>query len=325
MPCNRRPARRRGSRPRHNTRPGIIYRALNGHYVGRTNPATLRLLPDGSCFSNGTSGKLAQGDVGRRYAAAQLERWGADPLSDDEDALAWLRRWRGRLTRPTRRAGKAASAAPSSGCLMRAGGTRRASTGTRGRRCSRRRPPPSVRRSRASSSARWARGRGAPLRGDGSASALASSATRVAVRQSKMRTSGGRASPACLWWSSATAAVVRRRRAPGRARTWRLLAAELELGAVSTTSPPIAPAVVLRQRAPGRPREPPRSCFGGVLLVELKLSGCRADSAAPRARARRGPRIRRVLHHLAAVAPAVVLRRRASWSSSAVVLRQRAS
>lgn len=84
---------------------GCVYQALNGHYVGRTRPATLRLLPDGTCFSNRTAGKLAQGDVGRRYAAAQLERWGADRLHDDEDALAWLRRWRGRLTRAMRHRG----------------------------------------------------------------------------------------------------------------------------------------------------------------------------------------------------------------------------
>lgn len=84
---------------------GCIYQATNGYYVGRTNPCTLRLLPDGTCYSNRTSGKLAQGDVGRRYAAAQLERWGADPLRDGEDALAWLRRWRGQLTRPMRHRG----------------------------------------------------------------------------------------------------------------------------------------------------------------------------------------------------------------------------
>jgi hypothetical protein len=84
---------------------GCVYQALNGHYVGRTRTATLRLLPDGTCFSNRTAGKLAQGDVGRRYAAAQLERWGADRLRDDEDALAWLRRWRGRLTRAMRHRG----------------------------------------------------------------------------------------------------------------------------------------------------------------------------------------------------------------------------
>lgn len=95
--------RRFGSR--HNASPGIFYQATNGHYVGKTNPCTLRLLPDGTCYSNRTSGKLVQGDIGRRYAAAQLERWGADPLCDDEDALTWLRRWRGRLTRPMRHRG----------------------------------------------------------------------------------------------------------------------------------------------------------------------------------------------------------------------------
>jgi len=84
---------------------GGIYMATNGRYVGKTNPSTLRLLPDGTCYSNRSAGKLAQGDIGRRYAAAQLERWGADPLRDDEDALAWLRRWRGRLTRPMRHRG----------------------------------------------------------------------------------------------------------------------------------------------------------------------------------------------------------------------------
>lgn len=91
--------------PRHNARAGIFYQATNGHYVGRTHPSTLRLLPDGTCYSNRTAGKLAQGDVGRRYAAAQLERWGADPLHDDEDARAWLQRWRARLTRPMRHRG----------------------------------------------------------------------------------------------------------------------------------------------------------------------------------------------------------------------------
>ncbi|MGH9883883.1 MAG: hypothetical protein ACREBE_00020 [bacterium] len=84
---------------------GTIYCATNGRYVGKTNPSTLRLLPDGTCYSNRSAGKLAQGDVGRRYAAAQLERWGAEPLRDDEDALGWLRYWRARLTRPMRHGG----------------------------------------------------------------------------------------------------------------------------------------------------------------------------------------------------------------------------
>ncbi len=84
---------------------GIVYQATNGRYVGRTNPATLRLLPDGTCYSNRTAGKLVRGEQGRRYAAAELERWGADPLQPGEDALAWLRLWRARLTRPMRHRG----------------------------------------------------------------------------------------------------------------------------------------------------------------------------------------------------------------------------
>jgi hypothetical protein len=55
---------------------GTIYCASNGHYVGRTLPSTLRLLPDGSCFSQRSSSKISQSDIGRRYAAGQLERWG---------------------------------------------------------------------------------------------------------------------------------------------------------------------------------------------------------------------------------------------------------
>lgn len=84
---------------------GIVYQATNGRYVGRTNPATLRLLPDGTCYSNRTAGKLARGERGSRYAASELERWGADALRPNEDALEWLRLWRARLTRPMRHHG----------------------------------------------------------------------------------------------------------------------------------------------------------------------------------------------------------------------------
>jgi hypothetical protein len=78
---------------------GTIYQATNGRYVGRTNPASLRLLPDGSVLSNRTQGKLVRGERGQSTAIGQLERWGAAPLIDGEDPLAWLRLWRPRLTR----------------------------------------------------------------------------------------------------------------------------------------------------------------------------------------------------------------------------------
>jgi hypothetical protein len=68
---------------------GTIYQATNGHYVGKTNPCTLRLLPDGTCYSNRTSGKRtrrrraplrggATGALGRGSAARRRGRSDVD-------------------------------------------------------------------------------------------------------------------------------------------------------------------------------------------------------------------------------------------------------
>lgn len=84
---------------------GTIYQATNGRFVGRTNPASLRLLPDGTVLSNRTTGKLVRGERGGGRAVSDLVRWGAAPLRDGEDAVAWLRLWRARLTRPMRHFG----------------------------------------------------------------------------------------------------------------------------------------------------------------------------------------------------------------------------
>lgn len=84
---------------------GTVYQALNMRHLGRTGPATLRLLPDGTVLSNRTAGKLVRGERGHARAVAQLVRWGADPLRSGDDALAWLRIWRSRLTRPMRHRG----------------------------------------------------------------------------------------------------------------------------------------------------------------------------------------------------------------------------
>lgn len=84
---------------------GIIYQALSAQYVGRTRPATLRLLPDGTCLSNRASGKLIRGERGAGRAVTELVRWGAEPLRTGEDPVAWLRLWRARLTRPLRHPG----------------------------------------------------------------------------------------------------------------------------------------------------------------------------------------------------------------------------
>lgn len=84
---------------------GTIYQALNGRHVGRTGPRTLRLLPDATVLSARAMSKIRKREKGWRYAAAILERHGAEPLRETEDAAAWLRLWYSRLTRPMRHGG----------------------------------------------------------------------------------------------------------------------------------------------------------------------------------------------------------------------------
>jgi hypothetical protein len=89
----------------HRGHAGTVYQALGARHVGRTRPATLRLLPDGTCLSNRTAGKLVRRERGGDRVIAELVRHGADPVIAGEDALAWLRLWRARLTRPMRHRG----------------------------------------------------------------------------------------------------------------------------------------------------------------------------------------------------------------------------
>lgn len=84
---------------------GTVYQGTNGRYVGKTNPASLRLLPDGTVFSNKSSGKVVRQEQGCGYAGDILVDWGADPMKAGEDPLAWVRTWRPRLTRKMRHQG----------------------------------------------------------------------------------------------------------------------------------------------------------------------------------------------------------------------------
>ena len=84
---------------------GTVYQALNGVHLGRSKPRLARLLPDGTVLNERAMSKVRTGERGRRYAAAVLERHGAEPLRDDEDATAWVNRWIGRITRSLRHAG----------------------------------------------------------------------------------------------------------------------------------------------------------------------------------------------------------------------------
>ena len=90
---------------RHRGHVGTIYQATNGRYVGRTNPASLSLLPDGTVLNNRAQGKLARGERGADHAMQQLVRCGATPMNANEDPLAWLRTWRAQICRPLRHPG----------------------------------------------------------------------------------------------------------------------------------------------------------------------------------------------------------------------------
>ena len=84
---------------------GNCYQASNAAYAGRSKAETLRLLPDGRVLHNRMLAKIRARERGWRPAAALLERHGAAPLGEDDDARAWLAHWVARLTRPLRHTG----------------------------------------------------------------------------------------------------------------------------------------------------------------------------------------------------------------------------
>lgn len=82
---------------------GTIYQAHNARYLGRGARRTIRLLSDGRVLSARAISKIRGRERGWRYAAAQLEAAGADPLVGDP--IAWLARWLPNLTRTVRHPG----------------------------------------------------------------------------------------------------------------------------------------------------------------------------------------------------------------------------
>jgi hypothetical protein len=82
---------------------GTIYQAFNGRYLGRGASRTILLLPDGSVLNSRTVQKIRRLERGWKYAAALLEKFGADPLNDDPNL--WLDRWLPALTRRLRHPG----------------------------------------------------------------------------------------------------------------------------------------------------------------------------------------------------------------------------
>jgi hypothetical protein len=85
---------------------GTIYQAFSGRFLGRGTPRTLHLLPDGRVFSDRAAQKIRAGERGWRYAAAQLEEFGATPAPEDPEArLIWLRNTLKALTQTIRHKG----------------------------------------------------------------------------------------------------------------------------------------------------------------------------------------------------------------------------
>lgn len=70
---------------------GTIYQAHNGVYLGRGTARTLHMLPDGKVFSDRTAQKIRKGERGWRYAAQQLEAYGAPRTPEDpQERSLWL-------------------------------------------------------------------------------------------------------------------------------------------------------------------------------------------------------------------------------------------
>lgn len=84
---------------------GVIYQAHNGIYLGRGTARTLKLLPDGTVFSDRAISKIRNRERGWRYAASILVRYGADVLAENDDSREWLDCWLPVLTRNSRHKG----------------------------------------------------------------------------------------------------------------------------------------------------------------------------------------------------------------------------
>lgn len=81
---------------------GTIYQAHNGRYLGRGTARVLRLLPDGTVFSDRAIQKIRAGERGWHGAALQLSSFGASAPEENlsrPERIAWLQTWLPQLTR----------------------------------------------------------------------------------------------------------------------------------------------------------------------------------------------------------------------------------
>jgi hypothetical protein len=85
---------------------GCIYQSSNGIYLGRGTARTLKVLPDGRVFSDRAAQKIRGSERGWRYAAAQLEAYGAPAVPKDPEArIEWLTSALAKITRKLRHRG----------------------------------------------------------------------------------------------------------------------------------------------------------------------------------------------------------------------------
>jgi hypothetical protein len=84
---------------------GTVYQALNAAYLGRGRSRSLRLLPDGTVFSERAISKVRSRERGWEYASSLLVAFGAEALGPKEDARAWLVKWLTRITTPLHHSG----------------------------------------------------------------------------------------------------------------------------------------------------------------------------------------------------------------------------
>jgi hypothetical protein len=70
---------------------GTIYQAHNAVYLGRATARVLRLMPDGTVFSERAISKIRSRERGWEAAIRMLVKYGAEPWPGSGDAVAWLK------------------------------------------------------------------------------------------------------------------------------------------------------------------------------------------------------------------------------------------
>lgn len=71
---------------------GVVYQALNAHYLGRTARRTKKYLPDGTVLDERIMSKVRNQERGHEYVERRLIEWGAPAPKAGESPRLWLPR-----------------------------------------------------------------------------------------------------------------------------------------------------------------------------------------------------------------------------------------